>query len=439
VDAGLEGSTLSPIDSSVTDAPEDNASIEGLDASQEGGLDATDAADVTESEADVAVPCGPPTGGTYFVDPNAGHDDDGGTGSQACPFKSLTHALSLVGDAGTPVTVEIVNTASAPTLSQGTGEVFPITVPGGVTIIAEDTTKEVPTIEVSPTASAIKDNALAESAGLSLPAGSVVGLYLAGAGARLTYLTIQGPGQEPSDRSEGIIMGAGGEEVDHVTVQNFLGLLGAIAVGVQRDADAGSPVVGPGVVVDGNGQSGLYVNNGQAIVKGGQGPEHTSFRHNNFGIYLWGGTVDVEGTEIDPVTPDVSDVDVDVNGIGLNSMDNDSTPSSVVRGLHVQGNSGYGLLYGSPLVLRGSYIANNAMGGVIVEGNGLDLGNPAGPDYGRNIFVGNTGGDICGQGEHPVLAVGNIFGTVDCAVGGKLDPSVTCGDTIDVNVSNCTF
>ena len=31
--------------------------------------------------------------------------------------------------------------------------------------------------------------------------------------------------------------------------------------------------------------------------------------------------------------------------------------------------------------------------------------------------------------QQPVLAAGNTFGTVECAVGGKLDPSVPCGDT----------
>jgi hypothetical protein len=114
-----------------------------------------------------------------------------------------------------------------------------------------------------------------------------------------------------------------------------------------------------------------------------------------------------------------------------------------VRGLHAAGNSGDGIFCGLPLKLRGSYLAHNQTGGFSVYGSTtgvIDLGNAVGPDYGRNIFVGNTGGDICGaSAEQPVLAAGNIFGIIDCAVGGKLDPSVTCGDTTSVNVANCTF
>jgi hypothetical protein len=72
---------------------------------------------------------------------------------------------------------------------------------------------------------------------------------------------------------------------------------------------------------------------------------------------------------------------------------------------------------------------------------GIDLGNPAGLDYGRNVFLNNQAGDICmvGSAGPTVLAAGNIFGAVDCAVGGKLNPAVTCGNTTSVTVSNCTF
>jgi hypothetical protein len=426
---GTEGSSGNPV--TILDAGTDatGAGTGSVDAT--GGLEASsariDATDATETDADVVVPCGPPSAGTYFVDPVAGHDDDGGTGSQSCPYKSLAHALSLVGDAGAPVTVEIVNMNAAPTLSQSTGEVFPITVPGGVTIIAEDTTKNTPTVEVTPSQGPFSSQ-VQSAAAEAVPAGTAIGFYLGGAGARLSHLVVSGPGQTQSGRDEGVILGAGGEVIDHVTVQNFKGFVGAIVVTELANADAGAPVIGPGVVAIGNGQAGLHIAEGSPVVIGGQGADHTAFEANNFGIYVWGGpaTLIVQGTSIDPAHPDQNDVDVDNNSIGLFLQNSSIATPSNVRGLHIAGNSYVGILCAIPLTLRGSYIANNQAGGFQVDGptpNGIDIGNPVGSDYGRNIFVGNTGGDICGaSAQQPVLAAGNIFGTIDCAVGGKLDP-----------------
>jgi hypothetical protein len=234
--ATLEGSTgESQPDGSMADSPtatESEGSIgnaivdAGAEATGAGGgsVDATegleasalmDATDATEIEADIVVPCGPPASGTYFVDPIAGHDDDGGTGSQACPFKSLTHALSLVGDAGTPVTVEIINTSAAPTLSQSTGEVFPITVPGGVTITAEDTTKNTPAVEVGAMAAE-----LIPPGGMGCPASCARGFYLFQPSARLSHLVVSDA--SPADRDYGItIVSPGTVIIDHVLIENF--------------------------------------------------------------------------------------------------------------------------------------------------------------------------------------------------------------------------
>jgi hypothetical protein len=396
----------------------------GLDAS--GLIDATDATETEdESEADTVVPCGPAAAGTLFVDPNAGHDDDGGTGSQACPLKSLTHALSLVGDSGAPLTVEIVNTGvAAPTLSQGTGEVFPITVPGGVTIIAEDTTKNTPLVLVGETP-------------MGLLCSGVVGLYLGQANARLSHLVVSA--QTPCPGTVGIDIESTSATVDHVTVSDFTGE--GIAVGQGSDPSAdGAVTIGPGLVVRGCGLYGLYAL-APVTVLGGQGGDHTSFTGGGSGVLVESqGMVNIPGATISPSNPDVSDVDVDNNqemGMWL-ATDLAQTPS-IVTGLHVAGNARLGILSDGPLVLRGSYIGQNEAA-VGINGHGIDLGNPVGPDYGRNIFVGNPGGDICGaSAQNPVLAAGNIFGTIDCAVGGKLDPSVTCGDTTNVNVSDCTF
>jgi hypothetical protein len=157
----------------------------------------------------------------------------------------------------------------------------------------------------------------------------------------------------------------------------------------------------------------------------------------------------------------VNDVDVDNNsGNGLwryFTGANSPTVSRVV-GLHVEGNGssgsdewGAGIVGLGPLVLRGSYVANNAAGIVVDQdqnsGLYVDLGNEVGPDYGRNVFVGNTSWAICNLSRLLLPAAGNIFGTVDCSVGGKLAPallgpqadSIDCGGSTSVEVANCTF
>jgi hypothetical protein len=436
---GSEGSS----GNSVVDAGADATGVGGGSVDATEGLEASaliDAADASEaeSEPDVVVPCGPPASGTFFVDPNAGHDDDGGTGSQGCPFKSLTHTLSLVEDAGAPVTVEIVNTSAAPTLSQSTGEVFPITVLGGVTITAEDTTKNTPTVEVG--VSPATSNPAFSAGNLCAPS-CARGFYLDRPNARLSHLVLDDPGLTVRDYAIAIAS-AGTVTIDHVTVQNFVG----DGIIVYAPAVA-TPTIGPGVVVHGCAGAGIHSFADNVVtILGGAGADHTSFTQNEYGIWMYYSSIDIQGTAISQANPDASDVDVDDNEIGLLLSPPSGSGTATVRGLHAVGNTDGGILCGLSLTLRGSYIANNKAqagfaGGFEVYGSGsMDLGNPAGPDYGRNIFVGNTGGDICGaSAQQPVLAAGNIFGTTDCAVGGKLDPSVTCGDTTTVNVANCTF
>jgi hypothetical protein len=256
-----------------------------------------------------------------------------------------------------------------------------------------------------------------------------------------------------------LILDPGGTvTVDHMAIENF----DSDGIYVLGSTPAVNLTVGPGFVAHGSGSAGLHLFSGTATIVGGAGAEHTSLTQNRFGIWVEAqGGVNVQGAAIDPASPDVSDVDVDDNsgnGVWLNGdFPNGNVPTvSRVSGLHVAGNGsdgsdywGAGIAGLGPLVLRGSYIANNGAGVAVYQNSAedVDLGNPVGPDYGRNIFVGNTSWAICNQSRPLLLAVGNIFGTVDCSVGGKLDPAllgpqanpIDCGDTTTVNVSNCTF
>jgi hypothetical protein len=429
---GSSGNPIVIVDARANATGAGNGAVDATMALEGSAL--IDAPDAGPSEADIAVPCGPPATGMLFVDPNAGHDDDGGTGSQGCPFKSLTHALSLVGDAGVPMTVEIVNTSAAPTLSQSTGEVFPITVPGGVTITAEDATKNTPTVEVDGTSNP--------------PCGSArtCGFFLSNPNARLSHFTVNYQGMTGTN---GIMIASPGTvTIDHVTIQNFRGTENeGIFVQIPNGA-SGIPTIGPGVVVRGSAGSGLHVFLGANVtITGGQGADHTSFSQNSWGITVEArASVNITGTAIDPSDPGTSDVDVDnniQNGLLLNASGT-GVVTNTVHGLHAAGNGSTGILCGLPLKLRGSYVGENGAvtnnpGGIVVGAATCDLGNPVGPDYGRNTLVGNTGWAVCNDSGQTIPAAGNIFGSIDCAVGGKLDPSVTCGDTTSVNVSNCTF
>jgi hypothetical protein len=429
-----DGSTRMPVnalDTSVSEASAESGATAPSEAGPEGSLP-TGAADANSGEGDIGTGCGPATGGTYFVDPNTGRDDDGATGSRSCPFESLTHALSIVGDAGAAVTVEIVNVGmAAPTLDESTGEVFPIIVPGGVTITAEDTTKNTPTVEPG----------LTQNVPIASPCtmGTTPAFCLPYEHARLSHVVVD-DSNAPTGLTYGIVVASPGVVViDHVTVENFSA--GGIYVPPTEGAPGPTPTIGPGVVALRDGVAGLRVDsNAMVTIMGGAGNDHTSFTQNGYGIWVAGGAVNVRGTAISASNPDVSDIDADRNSrIGLRFEGALPPIVSTVLGLHIVGAQQYGILASGSLTLRDSFVGNNQMG-VDVEGGNFDLGNPVGRDYGRNIFVGNAAGDICGSSaRQPVLAAGNIFGTVDCALGGKLDPSVTCGDTTDVNVSNCTF
>jgi hypothetical protein len=165
----------------------------------------------------------------------------------------------------------------------------------------------------------------------------------------------------------------------------------------------------------------------------------------------------IEGTNIDPATPDENDVDTDGNkvaGLAIGQYGEDVEPDNVVRGLHSSGNwHGIEAEPCARLKLRGSYAGDNTGAGVYIatalpsggECNGgggpapgdLDLGNSNGPDYGRNIFqsrdagpASNVSGSICVADVHvptfsspwpTILAAGNIFGGTDCALGGTLN------------------
>jgi hypothetical protein len=406
-----------------------------------------------------SVKCAPVQDSTYYIDPSAGIDSASSTGAANCPFRSLTHTLSVIGlDAGAGVTIEIINDGFAPVLSASTGEVFPVQPPANVTIIAEDTTKNLPVLQSDG------------QVGPVLPPSF---FYLASQGCRVSHLIVDGSG---GTLNEGFLVEGHGNSIDHVTVQNT-----STGIGVS----SGDLSLGPGVVVRNNANFGLFLQGVSTVaIQGGRGSEHTSFSANGESgiVVLNTSAVTIQGTNIDPARPDQSDVDADNNGAGLRIGQGGpdiELPVNVVQGLHASGNTnGIEVLSCTRLRLRGSYVGDDHQSGLVVlpvlAGFGntcwpedvgkIDLGNPTGPDYGRNIFQApdagsatNLSGAICLNGPVPgyqpstlpaVLAAGNVFGNTDCAVGGTLTRSAACSGQVDIggispdggaaiDVSNC--
>jgi len=79
-------------------------------------------------------PASPPVSSspTYYVNPSA---SDSNPGTQALPFRTITHAMTVATTSGSTVQVEPGDYIEA------SGEVFPITIPAGVLLIGDETNK----------------------------------------------------------------------------------------------------------------------------------------------------------------------------------------------------------------------------------------------------------------------------------------------------------
>jgi hypothetical protein len=376
----------------------------------------------------VVAVCDPVHDWTYYVDPIAG-DDASGTGGPNCPLRTLAAAFALMNsDRTARATVTIVNEGVAPLLGAASGETFPIRPPANVTIVAQDPSQNLPIIR-----------------GPNLPP-LPSGFALSQPGVVLSALVIEGGG---------ITAQGSAGALDHVTVQHCTGAGIVVSGGLGADGAGipGSLTIGPGVVVRDNSTWGLFVYGySRATVRGGRGRDHTSFNGNRAGIVVRDvSLIEIQGTFIDPAHPDASDVDTDDNlGAGLaigpyGLTQAPKTPSLVV-GLHSSGNlQGIELKPCARVRIRGCYSGKNQNSSVFVAtdlpeiGDGcandpgaIDLGDPTGPDYGRNIFQGSSAqATICLASPSTlvfakVLAAGNVINMTDCAVGGRLSWAPNC-------------
>ncbi len=203
-----------------------DAGPDASDASIEGGGSAGDASTDAASDgpaSDGNVACDAAAGGTYYVDPvngsdavtSTGSDMAGGATRATCAFKTITHALSVVGAPTTATTIVVLGPATV-----SAGETFPLVVPQNVVIKGQGGAVTVDVPATQPTD------------GGTAPADGFVLMYPA---SGLESLTIDG---QSLAGAAGVLVGTGSASstyLKNVTAQNFT-------------AGAGVAVSGSGVV-----------------------------------------------------------------------------------------------------------------------------------------------------------------------------------------------
>ncbi len=403
----------------------------------------------------VCTQCQTVSNGAYYVDPVNG-SDAATTGSQQCPFKTITHAIAFLGSS-LPSAVQVL-VKGGTTASTSTGEKFPIVVPKNVVIMSDDT---------------------ASPATVSVSAGKS-GFVLGAPSSGLAYLIIDGA---TNSASTGIVVQSGSNStttLDHVTVRSFLsdGILVRNSVG----SDAGGVLsIGAGVISTSNGTtstraSGLRVtDNGSVSIQVSAGQAQTRFDSNtNHGISVeHKGAVTLTGTAGTGGSGTVATNGNTYAGVWIKQTPGTANPVVTLDGLvswaNTDGN-GIRIFAGSNAKVRRSYVLANAGAGILVtqysEGSTIsndvskiDLGTSS--DWGKNVVQATTGsnpniaGGICltiaPNAGMTLAAAGNIFsGGRDCSTSnpGAITRNNTCtqavdiglpaGGSNDIDTSNCT-
>jgi hypothetical protein len=398
--------------------------------------------------------CAPATGNRYFVDPINGSDVSatgsgvvGGVANASCSFRTVTHALTVVGGFAPAGTQIIVVGQGGQTVTLDGGETLPIIVPANVTIATQ--------------AGPIRLNLPATS---DPTLGNVAGIQLAGDRAAIAPdpaapLTIDG-GSNGSGIGIGVSPGAGRSvSLAYVSVQNT----GGHGIAVSN----GTLAIGQGVTVTGAGtalkrRDGLNIAGGLVNIMVASGQAPTAFNNNTqHGIYATGASViNITGFPVTVPAPNGQGTVV-ANGNALAGLSIFEAPGmaalSTINGLVTWQNARWGLrIYGGEKVkVRNSVFLANVLNGVSITPFGttaaendlsqLDLG--TGADPGRNILqaaVGsmpNLAGLCVGMTAElnttlTLSARGNVFaGPTDCATStAAVVRSTVCNGFVDVGL-----
>jgi hypothetical protein len=381
----------------------------------------------------------PPAAGPYYVDPARTVGEDalatGASPPATCAFRSITHALAVIGNnaaAGTQVYVKG---------DVGANETFPIIVPKNVTIKT--------------------DPAVVANVHVNVTAGKV-GFILATASSGLSRLVIDG---QAKTATTGIVVQTGSAAtttLDHVSVTGFL------ADGIDvRDA-AGSTVggilsIGDGVTSTANGAVGLHVlGHGSATITVPAGHDAAHFDTNAIGIrVVQAGVLTLTGDvgATPPTTGTITTIGNTSAGMVVDQTPGSTVQQNVITGLtswNTTTGAGMRVFAGSSLKLRSSSLLHNSTNGVhvfaYVDGltvvddvSKIDLGASAAADPGKNVLQApapnaNTNAGVCLQvtkNQGQVLsAYGNTLVTKAAPVA-SVDCSGPAGGVVSVNGTQC--
>jgi hypothetical protein len=345
-----------------------------------GKSDAMDAAfDVTDGPSfDGNILCDAPTPGSYYVDPVNGSDSSTGSNTTeghvagACAFKTITHALSVVGSPSAATTITVLGPAHVVS-----GEAYPLNVPANVVIKGAGTG----TVEVD-LPNTIDQLVFA----LVGPSSGIESMTIVGTTAAIAGIAAYG-GTNPGD-------GGTNAYVKNVTVRDFPNGFG---IGV---TDNGLIELDEGVTLTSN-KAGLYLDlSGTAVSSNTNQSNPVNFSNNSdYGVVvLMSASVHFVGS---PGTLGAGSIVATGNGAGFaieQQGPSSKMPLNTLNGVVAYNNTavltpGDGILLegGSVAVVRNSYLGANYAGIRITAGSGpnydtsgIDLGTTS--SFGMNFL-----------------------------------------------------
>ncbi len=366
--------------------------------------------------------CNQVGGNTVFVDPLGGSDAVGtGDNQSGCAFKTISRALSFAASSANAITAVTVLT-TGPVGTADNGEVFPLVVPGGVTLAGD-----------------------AAPVSVHVPSGTV-GFVLDAAGSSLSWFAIDGQGAG----LHGLWARRGADAVvGEVSVTNMTG--DGIDV-----TDDGMLEIHDGTSSSGNGGSGAADGMRIAdaafvsVVAGGNDP--IQFDGNaEHGIFVTGqGSIAMQGKPANATDGTITANGNGVTGVAIEQTPNSGSPSSTLRGVVASLNTGSGFRFagGTGVTLRGSVALGNHASGVLVttyeNGNlrsndtsKIDLGADPSADPGDNVLQLSAGNDP-NVGAGICLSLDRIAGSSLSAAGNTFSGPVNCADTPGTLARNAT-
>ncbi len=390
--------------------------------------------------------CAAVTNGVYYVDPANG-SDVASTGDVACPFRTVTHALSFLGAVSSPV--QVVVKGDLRWLPDGGGETYPLVLNANIFVESEPGATHTAFVQTGRVGFLLQapDSGVSHLAIDGQDGGAAVGVEVR-SGSSLTttldHVLIQ------SMANQGILV--------HNSPGSAVGGVLRIAPGTQSNANGSAAAPAPGLAVQGNAH--VLVQGGGDLIAFDNNTQH-GIRVGELGSLSIAGAQPTEGTSGWSGNVEARANTVAGLFIAQNNPDGGAVPGNEITGLLTYATSagnGMHLEAGSVVRVRNSVSLANRGSGVIVpnyqsltrivtDPAGIDLGTDTSAQAGHNVLQaalgsnGNVGAGIClavtaGTGA-TLEAQGNVFtGPRDCSTpdAGTLSRARLCTSQVDVAI-----